>query len=202
MILKPFSVENAGKTYTFVDRLAIDSEPVKQQVTDITATVLDYSQFEATCEQLGQNAEGSIPSMKLGVFESGSLVGIWMLGCIQYVSGPWVDTIDWVKTSEDPALFTARVMPGFIGLGGRVEDAISITAAAYLLGRNAPHRTTEDLALGFDSLHWAIFKDLTDPISVRALRQHNAAAADPRLVVTEEIDRTAADRTLVKLELA
>lgn len=202
MILKPLTVVSGGKRYTFVDRLAVDSETLKREILDITNTALDYAQFDATCEQLGLQEEGSIPSMKFGVFESGVLVGIWMLGSIQYVSGPWVDTVDWIKTSSDPARFTARVMPGFLTLAPAVEDAVATASAVCLLGLGAPHRSHEDTPMGFDSLHWAIFKERTDPISVRALRLHNAAVAHAGLTVTEEIDPAAPDCTLVTLELA
>jgi len=201
MILKPFTVTSGGKTYTYVDRLAIDSEVLKRDISIAIEAAMDLTQFEAQCEQMGLNADGSIPSMRLGVFESGILVGVWLLGCIQYVSGPWVDTVDWVKTSGDPAKFTSRFMPGFPALAPAVEDAIAADTAIHLLGTGAPHRSYEDTNTGFDSLHYAIYKRRSDSISLRAIRLHNAGVAHPGLKLTERTDPTDANRTLVKLEL-
>jgi len=200
MILQPFTVASGGKNYTYVDRLAIDSEILKQEVLETTALALDFVQFDATCEELGMSAEGSIPSMKFGVFESGNLCGIWMMGCIQYVSGPWIDTVDWVKSSGVAARFTSRVMPGFLTLADDVEDAIATATAIHLLSRTPILTSHENIDVCFDSLHWAIYKDRNDPIDQRANRLHDAAVAHAGLDVVETIDPVAADRTLVKLE--
>lgn len=199
MILKPFTVASGGKRYTFIDRLAVDSELFKRQILDTTAVALDFVQFEATCERLGLQAEGSIPSMKFGVFESGNLIGVWMMGSIQYVFGPWTDTVDWKKTNSDPAIFRARVMPSF-ALDPADENALAVALLAYLL--STLHRSYEDTAVGFASLHYAINKTLTDPASRRAIRLHNAAVAEAALSLTQVIDPAAADRTLVTVELA
>jgi hypothetical protein len=203
MILKPFTVTSQGTQYRFVERSALDSEALKAQVTQMVQDNHAFSQFEAMCAQLGLSEFGAIPSMRFAVFDGSTLVGIWGLAKLNYISGPWADTINWVVTDpQAPAIWSARPMPGFLGLDPAVETQLAVDTAVVLLGQNAPFRSTEDTHVGFTSLHWAVLLTHTDPISVRAQGLHAAAKADGRLSVTETVDPENALRTLVQLELS
>jgi hypothetical protein len=203
MIIKPFTVDSGGTTYRFVERRGLDPELLKTSITDMIKQNHDFSQFEAMCAQLGLSDVGPIPNMRFGVFVSDTLVGVWGLGRLQYVSGPWDNTTDWnVVNPGADSVWTARPMPGFLELDPAIETALSVETAVKLLAINAPFRSMEDVPVEFESLHWAILKSHTDEISVRAKRLHNAAIADQRLLVTETIDPNNSLRTLAKLELA
>lgn len=212
MILKPFTINSQGTQYRFVERRALDSEILKEQINELVAANHAFAQWEAQCGQLNLSEVGPIPNMRFAVFDNGDLVGIWGLARLGYVSGPWADpeSGDWVVTDPNaPAIWTARPMPGFrenvalgcTGLPPQVELQLSVDTAVGLLGRGAPFRSMEDTRVEFKSLYWAVLLAHTDPISVRARGLHGAAKADPRLQVTETVDPSNAQRTLAKLEL-
>ena len=200
MILKPFTVTSKSKDYKFVDREALDSELLKRRVTTLADENIAFIQFEALCSQLGLSDNGAIPNIHFGVFDDADeLVGTFMLGCIQYVFGPWADTADWVVT--DPAavaVFTARPMPGFWNFSPEDEDALATEAAVYLLRKT--HRTGEDTPLRFSPLTWDIFKEHTDPISTRSKRLHAAAIKHQNLKITETVNPENRFQTMVEAE--
>lgn len=203
MILQPFTVISQGTQYRFVDREALDNEAEKLQVDEAITQNLAQAQFEAQCAQLGLAEFGPVPNMRFAVFDNGVFAGVWMLGALGYVSGPWADTIDWVVDNPSaPALWTARPMPGFLGMQPLDEAKLALDSAVELLGRDAPFRSMQGASVGFNSLHWAIFKAHTDAVSMRARGLHAAAQSDARLRVTETVDPADAHRTLAKLELA
>jgi len=202
MIIQPFTVRDRGKQYRFVERSALDSELLKLHVTNLVVQNHAFAQFEAQCAQIGLAEIGPLPNMRFAVFEGSDIVGIWGMGKIDYVSGPWADTVDWIVTNPgDPAILTARPMPGFLDMTPGDEISLSLGTAVSFLGRGAPFQSMEGTPVEFKSLHYAVLPSHTDPISLRARGLHNAAKGDNRLTVTETVDPTNPLRFFAKLEL-
>ncbi len=202
MILQPFTVNSQGTQYRFVEQAALDNEAQKLLVDEAITDNLDAMQHEAQCAQIGLKEFGPVPNMRFAVFDNSTFTGVWMLGALGYVSGPWADTVDWQVTDPNaPAIWTARPMPGFLGMQVLDELKLAVDTATKLLGRGAPFRSVQGTNVEFKSLHWAIYKNHTDRRAVRANALHLAAQSDVRLRVTETADPDDAHRTLAKLEL-
>lgn len=202
MILKPFTVTSGGVEYRFVVRQALDSEAMKLEVDELVKDNHAFSQFEAMCQQLGLAERGPIPNMRFAVLEAGSLVGIWGLANLGYISGPWDNTADWNVTDPGaPARWSARPMPGIRSLPPADELELAVDTAAALLDPAAPFLSMEDTSVGFSELLWAVNKTGRDPVSLRARAMHAKAEGDARFDVTESQDPVNPVITLAKLKL-
>ena len=200
MILKPFDVVSRGKLYTFIDRLAIDSDAERGLVEQVLLAQLDLMQDDAKCAALGIKETGKIGNLEFGVYDDSELVGAFLVTTLDYRSGPWADLVDWEITSNDPAVFYARPMPGFIALPLADALDLSIDSINHMMSMTMP--TVGGHEVTFNLFSWALYKDRTDANSVAMKRVHDHAAADGRFQMTEAPDPADAARTRVDIELA
>ena len=201
MILQPFHVVSRGTRYRFVDAASLSSQAERDLIFAVTTSVMALMQQDAMCAALGCEERGAIDNFSFGVYDNGSLAGVFFVASMEYRSGPWVDTIDWaVVDSEAPARFYARVMPGFPPLSLDEALDLSTDTAYHFLARTM--KTIDGFDVRFDRLSWAIFKDRTDANSRAAKRLHDHADADGRFRMIEVVDPSEVARTLVDIELA
>jgi hypothetical protein len=202
MIISPFTVRSKNKDYDFVDRDALDSEAHKLTVNAMHAAALNYVQDDALCGNRGLADRGEIDNRILAVFDDGNLIGIWMLGCITYISGPWEDLVSWnVVNPGAPTVLDAVPMSGILGMSLDDEaEFASDTAEKMVSTPNLGMVTGQGTPLGIRKLHYGIFKDHDDPRSERAKSHHAKVQANDRLTVTETAHPTIPHMTLVEIE--
>lgn len=201
MIIQPFTVRRQSRDFEFVDRDALDSEETKRQVNQFHAAALAFVQTDALCVNRGLADRGEIDNRVLAVFEDGALLGIWMLGCITYVSGPWADLASWevIEPGADVVL-EAVPMSGVMGLSDEDEAELAADTADILVSSPVLKlQSGQGLAVGMSKLHYGLFKEHGDPISVRAKNHHAKVKAHPRLEVTETPHPTIPLMTLVEI---
>lgn len=199
MIVQPFDVNVQGpKRFRFVDRMAIDS-PVEQQQVQLAITEqLMLAQQDAMCAALGITELEAIPNFGFAVYDDDVRVGVYLLAANQYVSGPWVDVVDWVQTNNDDAIIHGRHMPSFEGLSVEDEQELAMETTWHFLHNNLV--TAGGHELKFQKISWAIFTGRTDPKSLRTIGMHNRVVSDPRLKVTMVPDENDASLTRVDAE--
>lgn len=200
MILQPFTVTSQGKDWTFIDRLAIDSEAERDVIQQLMLAEIDVMQEDAMCAALEIAESCPIGNIGFGVYDGATLSGVFLVASLDYQSGPWADLVDWEVVSADPAVFHARPMPGFPVLSLEDSLALSVDGAHHLLAQRMT--SVGGHGVEFRRLSWAIFKDQTDANSLAAKRIHDAAAADSRFTMTEAPDPNDAELTRVDIELA
>ena len=202
MIIQPFNVRSKGKQYDFVDQAALDSQTDINRVSELHAAALNFVQDDALCGNRGLADRGEIDNRILAVFDNGSLIGIWMLGCITYVSGPWENLQTWEETDPGADVILEAVpMSGVLMLDQDDEADFAAETADVLVSRpNLALMSGQGLAVGLRKLHYGIFKSHDDPRSERAKAHHNKVKAHPRLKVTEAPHPTIPFMTLVEIE--
>jgi len=201
MIIEPFTVNSGGTNYRLVDILAIDSEGRKRQAEQRIGASLAFTQQGARCESRGLLPRGPIDNMFFAVLIGPQLVGCWMLGKLEYVSGPWDDDNNWQRINPSADIILRGVpMTGIIdGLTFVQEGLVGVEVAAKLLDPNRTLVTAQGRTVGFDKLEYALFKASTDPIDTRA-KAHNAQIKnDSRFTVTETPHPSISGLTLVEV---
>lgn len=199
MIINPFEVSLDLRTFTFVDRLSIDSVAEQDAVQQAIIKQLAAAQQDAMCAALGLPELEVIPNFSFGVYEGGSRVGIYMMAANQYISGPWADLVDWKVISSDPAILCGRHMPGFDRLSIEDEQSLSAETTWHFLSQELA--TAGGHKLSFERVSWAIFEGHTDDTSLRDIGVHNAIVADERLEATMVPDEVDSSLTRVDVEL-
>ncbi len=199
MIIQPFDVQSGSRSYTFIDRQAIDSDVDRAIIQQMMQVQIGLMQEDAMCAALGILEVGVVGNLGLAVYDNTALVGVTLLTTLEYQSGPWADLVDWEVVSNDPAVFHARPMPAFPILS--LEDSLdlAVDSAYHLLFRRMT--SVGGIGVEFRRLSWAIYKDRTDANSRAAKRIHDKAAADIRFRMTEIPDPADAARTRVDIEL-
>ena len=200
MILQPFDVTSQGKTYTFVDRLAIDSDAERERIQQFMLLQLELMQDDAKCAALGISEVGIMGNLGLGAYDGNELVGIFFVAALDYRSGPWADLTNWEVVSNDPAVFHARPMPGFPSLSLEASLDLSTDAVYRMMAETMD--TVGGHRVRFGRFSWAIFKDRTDRNSRAMKRVHEHAKADVRFSMIEVADPADPARTRVDIELA
>jgi len=202
MIIQPFNVRSKSKLYSFVDRDALDSESEKARVNALHAAALAYVQTNALCENRGLADRGEIDNRVLAVFDPGqNLIGIWMLGCITYVSGPWEDLINWQVTNPGAdVILDAVPMSGILGMTEDDESEFaSDTAAKMVSTPNLGLMSGQGAPVGLRKLHYGLFKRQDDSVSKRAQGHHAKVKGNGKLNVTETPHPTIPGLTLVEV---
>lgn len=200
MILQPFHVNSHGKRWRFVDSASVSSNDDRDRIQAIAQAEVALMQKDAQCAALGINEVGIVNNFYLGVYSPDDvLVGIFFIASLDYQSGPWADLDDWQVTSNEPAVFHARPMPGFPGLSLDDSLDLSVDAAHHLLARRLT--TVDGFGVEFRRFSWAIYQDRTDARSRAMKRIHERAKADNRFAMTETPDPADAARTRVDIEL-
>ena len=215
MIIQPFRVRSKNIWYDFVDRDALDSQADKDEVNKRHGAALNFVQTNALCNNRGLADRGEIDNRVLAVFDpDGVLIGIWMLGCITYVSGPWADLQAWEVTDPGADVILEAVpMSGLIGIDDQglpfptmaeddEADLAAETADILVSKPNLALLSGQGLAVGLDRLHYGLFQLHDDPISKRAQSHHAKVKAHPRLDVTETPHPTILNLTLVEIRAA
>ncbi len=200
MIIQSFFVNSSGKRWRFVDSNSLDSDAERDQIQQFALAQIAVMQQDATCVALGISEVGVIGNVVFGVYDNGTLSGVMLVAALDYQSGPWVDLTDWEVVNNDPAVFHARPMPSFPLLS--LEDALtlSVDAAHHLLFRRMT--SVDGHSVEFDRLSWALFKNRMDANSTFVKNVHARAKADNRFSMTETIDPSDPERTLVDIGLA
>lgn len=200
MVIKPFSVTSLGKVYTYVDRDALDSEAIKSQVHAMHGAALDFVQTAGLCVNRGLPDRGAFDNIVFAVFDASDLVGIWMLGCLVYVSGPWEDSTG-SKVIDPGADVSLEAVPmaGLLGMAADVEATLAADTAAVLVDSGKLLTTVEGRKLGFRKLSYPVFKRHQDPISKRAQSHHAKVLVDARLTVTETPDTKDPQMTIAEI---
>ena len=199
MIIEPFTVVSRGKNYRFVQAAALDSDKVRRTVRQQQSAALDYTQAGALCRDRGLPDHRELQNFTFAVFESG-LKGVWMLGSIIYVSGPWTDLATWDVANQGATVVIQAVpMPGLLSLAIPVEaDFAADSFAAFLTDPNLL-ATVQGSSVAIDMLYYGIFLNRNNPVDNRVKAQHNAAKAHPALSVTETPHPTIQGMTLVEV---
>jgi hypothetical protein len=209
VIIQPFDVRSKGKRFDFVDVDALDSEADIVEANRRHGAALAYVQTAALCENRGLT-DGDLRRKSMAVFDGGVIVGIWLLGCIEYVSGPWADVVNWDLTNPgEDAILSAVPMSGMIRFDGNgnpiptmlEDDEADLAAETALKLVTTPNSllSGQGTPVGFERLHYGVFKQHDDPISRRAQAHHNKARAHPQLDVTELPDPANPTLTLVTI---
>jgi hypothetical protein len=201
MIIQEFNVRSKNVDYDFVDRDALDSEAEKRQVNAMHAAALAYVQTNALCENRGLADRGEIDNRVLAVYKDGAIIGIWMLGCIEYVSGPWDNLTNWnVVNPGADAMLSAVPMSGIVGMDEDDEaEFAAMTARKLVQTPNVGLLSGQGTPVGFEKIHYGIFKEHDDPVSMRARAHHAKVKADPQLDVIETPHPTIPHLTLVEI---
>jgi hypothetical protein len=198
MIIQSFYIQSGGVTFAVTDRASLDSEEARRRVNQAHARALAYAQEGAKCKARGLPDRQEIDNWIWAIFRGADFLGIFMLGSLTYVSGPWENLQTWSLTRPGtPAMFDAVPLPGVFGMTEDEEKAFTVEIFVEILRRPPRLLSGELRSVGINKLHYGIFKDYSDPGSERVKGQHAAVMADPRLVVTE-----AAHPTIVGLTIA
>ena len=137
----------------------------------------------------------------MAVLDGGSLIGIWMLGCIEYISGPWSDVTNWDLVSPgEPAILSAVPMSGILGMSEDDEaDFAAETAVKLVTTPNVSLASGQGTPVGFSHLHYGVFKEHDDPMSRRAQAHHAKVQGHRGLSVTEAAHPSIQNLTLVEI---
>lgn len=205
MILDPFVVVSKGKRWRFTDSLLLDSEAEKQEIGGVLQQMYLVSQTDALCEPCNDFVEPEklIPDQVFAVHNeaTGELDGVWLHAVIGYVSGPWVDVVDWVETDPGATcVLDCRVSPGLLLVPGADEAELATDAVLHFFTKRL--KTAGGHRVTFRKMKWAIFKDRTDEIGDRANKLNDAAKAHPSFRHTETVDPLDPERTKVVVELS
>lgn len=200
MILAPFDVSSRGKTYTFIDRMAIDSEADRAIIEQMVLVQLELMQDDAKCAALGIDERCNIDNFTLGAYDGAELAGVFLITSMDYRSGPWADLVDWEVIGSGPAVFHARPMPGFPAMSLDASLDLSVEVAHRMMAETI--NTVGGNQVRFSRFSWALFKDRDDANSRAMQRVHDHAKADARLAMVEVQDPSNSARTRVDIELA
>lgn len=201
MIVEPFFVVSAGKRWKFVDSSSISSDIERARIQQISLAAVALMQDDAKCAALGIKEVGAVGNLHFGAYDpDGQLKGILFVAALDYLSGPWADLIDWEVTSNAPAIFDARPMPGFPTISLQESLDLSVDVAHHLLARRT--KTVDGFDVEFRKFSWAIYEGRDDPNSRAMKRIHDHAKADGRFSMTETPDPADPARTRVDIELA
>lgn len=200
MIIQAFTVRSRNKIYDIVDRDAIDSEAVKRQVNKMHAAALAYAQEGGKCKARGLPDRQGLDNWVLAVFDGVELIGIFMLGSITYVSGPWENLQTWEVTEPGAYVHIEAVpMPGVLSMAQDIEEDFAADILDAVLSEPLRMISGQGLSVNLDKLHYGILLDLDDTMSKRAQGQHAGMKAHPGLSVVETQHATIAGLTIVEI---
>ena len=199
MILQSFTVSSHGKRWEFVDSASLSSNVERYQIQQFVLSRLADMQDDAKCSAIGAIEFGPIGNVSLGVYESGALVGVFLIAALDYQSGPWANLDDWEVTEPNaPIVLHARPLPSFFT---NLDDSLtlSVDAAHHMLARRLS--TFDGYGVEFKRFSWAVHKGRDDAGSRAVQRVHEKAKADNRFSMIETIDPNDAELTRVDIEL-
>lgn len=207
MIIQPFSVRSRNVDYRLKCLACYDTQAKQDKVNELHAKALDNTQAGARCENRGLTFRNDIDNFVMGIEVNDIFIGIWMIGCVGYTSGPWADStlsseinpgadvvlsaVPYTGFDLDPETATDEEL--------EIEGDMGAEVAAELLHPSRRLRTGEGRVLGFDRLHYAYFPLHVDKVSQRTQKQHARANSHARLDVTETVNPNNAAMTLVEL---
>ena len=183
------------------DLRVLDSALHSARVSELQAEALGRVQTDALCTNRGLPDFGSINNFTLAIQNGPQFEGIWMLGCVDYVSGPWNNTTEWLVTSPGaPVVLEGVPMTGLRPGGAPIAEEALLGAelAARFLNPAGGLTTGQDKTVYFSRLHYGIFLAVAGPIADRAKLHHAAIVADPRINVATALHPTIAGLTLVE----
>lgn len=200
MILQPFTVNSHGKRWEFVHADSLASDVERDQIQQFARMQLQIMTDDAKCAALGIAEVGVIGNLGFGVYEGGTLSGVFLMASLDYQSGPWSDLVSWeVADANAPVVLHARPLPGFPLLTLDNSLTLSVDAAHHFLARKL--QTVDGYDVGFKRLSWAVHKGRNDAGSRAVQRVHERAKADNRFTMIEAADPNDALLTRVDLEL-
>lgn len=201
MIFLPFTVRSRNVSYSIVDRDVLDSEETKRQVNRVHAQALATAQEGAKCKSRGLPDRQELDNRVLGVFEDGELLGIFMLGSLSYISGPWDNLQAWNAVSPGADVILEAVpLPGVFKMAPDVEE--DFAASIFDVVVSTPRlglMSGQGVPVGFGKLHYGIYLDHTDAVSRRVQGQHSKVKLHPRLKVTETLHPTIVGLTIAEV---
>jgi hypothetical protein len=202
MIIQPFEVQSRGVRYTLIDRDLLDSDAQKFQVSRLHGSALSFVQSAALCSNRGLADRGEIDNRILAILNpAGDIIGIWMLGCIEYVSGPWANLQSWEVTNPGAdVLLTAVPMSGALQLSSDLEADLAADVAETLVNQaNRRLRTGQGETVSFQKLSYGIFLQHEDAVSQRAKAHHGKVKGKQGLTVVETPHPTILNLTIAEI---